>query len=312
MNYIYIIQIREHLNTNIYKIGKTKQDNLKRFKQYPKGSKFISQYDCFDCDIVERNIITMFKNKYVQRTEYGVEYFEGNLTDMKDDIYGATKENILKNTQTQAIIDWIQDDILLDGKNQYIKFVEEDTGGAFKTPVVLYLNKQKKCEKFTNNFVDQLSIYKFWELCVGQYHNINDKSFIDKLNALKGKLHVKNFDRFVKYYFIDNSIDYTNVISYTSDTYEKLLILFGDNIVNEKFVISEIVYDRLGLGYEDCRYQITCKTTIPNICFVDDMTISLFKCRTNDEYLLGKLFKNNEEVSIKTKSLTLFLRKISN
>jgi len=99
MNYIYIIQIREHLDTNIYKIGKTKQENLKRFNQYPTGSKLISQYDCFNCDIDKKNIIHMFKSKYVQRTEYGAGYFEGNIIQMKDDIYALIKENILQNTQ---------------------------------------------------------------------------------------------------------------------------------------------------------------------------------------------------------------------
>ena len=40
MNFIYIIKIREFVNNNqnIYKIGRTTQDNLKRFNNYPKGS----------------------------------------------------------------------------------------------------------------------------------------------------------------------------------------------------------------------------------------------------------------------------------
>ena len=71
MNYIYIIQIREFLETNIYKIGKTKQINCKRFNQYPKGSKLICQFDCIDCDIIEKKLyyclkINIYKNEIME------------------------------------------------------------------------------------------------------------------------------------------------------------------------------------------------------------------------------------------------------
>jgi len=324
MNYIYIIQIRELLDTNIYKIGKTKQENLKRFNQYPKGSKLISQYDCFDCDIVEKNIIHMFKSKYVQRTEYGVEYFEGYIIQMKDDIYALTKENILQNTQntqtTPTNIDWVQDDILLGGQNQYIKFIEEDTGGVVKTPMILYLNKKKKCEKFTNTLIHTLSYMNTWETLLGQYYNINDKTFIDMINASKIKINIniKLFDIFVKHSFIDSSIDYTDIITYTNDTYEKILIIFGNTIVNDRYVISDIQFDNKNkyIHDEECtsygtlrKYQITCLTTIPNIRFVDDMTITLIKSRWENYFIVGTLFKNNEVVDIQNEKPYIILQK---
>ncbi len=39
IEYIYLIQEREFINSKqpIYKIGRTKQNNYKRFEQYPKG-----------------------------------------------------------------------------------------------------------------------------------------------------------------------------------------------------------------------------------------------------------------------------------
>ena len=96
MNYIYILRLREHIinNQNIYKIGKTKQETLKRFNQYPKGCQLFCQLDCVDCDNAEKNIINLFKNKYIQRQDIGTEYFEGNITQMKDDIY-IMKLNII-------------------------------------------------------------------------------------------------------------------------------------------------------------------------------------------------------------------------
>jgi hypothetical protein len=91
MNYIYLLQVREFLGTNIYKLGKTKKENLIRFNQYPKGSRLISQFDCENCDVCERTLIHLFSTKYIQRREYGTEYFEGDVVSMKDDIYMETR-----------------------------------------------------------------------------------------------------------------------------------------------------------------------------------------------------------------------------
>jgi hypothetical protein len=48
IGYIYLLQEREFIKTkeNIYKLGKTKQENLKRLKQYSKGSELIIQLQC--------------------------------------------------------------------------------------------------------------------------------------------------------------------------------------------------------------------------------------------------------------------------
>jgi uncharacterized C2H2 Zn-finger protein len=87
-HYIYILQDRTslQLNQNIYKIGKTKQTNLKRFGTYPKGYKIMMLIDCFDCDEIETKLIELFKKKYIHIREYGNEYFQGNLIEMKKDI----------------------------------------------------------------------------------------------------------------------------------------------------------------------------------------------------------------------------------
>lgn len=89
--YIYLLQEREFIRTNepIYKIGRTIQEHLKRFNQYPKGSKLILQQICDDCDKKERLLINMFKDKYIQIKDRGFEYFEGNVNDMTRDIYAV-------------------------------------------------------------------------------------------------------------------------------------------------------------------------------------------------------------------------------
>jgi hypothetical protein len=97
--YIYLLQEREFITTkqNIYKLGKTKQENLQRFKQYPKGSKLILQQVCYDCDMLETQLIREFKNKYIHRRDIGNEYFEGDYNEMVKDIYNKITNHVISN-----------------------------------------------------------------------------------------------------------------------------------------------------------------------------------------------------------------------
>jgi hypothetical protein len=106
--YLYIIHVREfHLqNRPIYKIGRT-SDILKRFAQYPKNSKLLFVLPTTDAITFERLVLGSFRNKYIHNTEYGKEYFEGDLTNMINTmtriVTSKSKFNCLlveKSTQT--------------------------------------------------------------------------------------------------------------------------------------------------------------------------------------------------------------------
>jgi hypothetical protein len=98
-SYIYLIQEREFIKTKepIYKIGKSRQEPMKRINQYPKGSICLLHIICKDCDKIETELINIFKKKYEQMKEVGNEYFKGNFYDMIDDIYTYIKDEGLKN-----------------------------------------------------------------------------------------------------------------------------------------------------------------------------------------------------------------------
>ena len=87
--YVYLLQEREFTKTHesIFKIGKTRQPNITRFSQYPKGSILLTQTICLNCTKCEKMIMQKFKEKYIQRLDIGVEYFEGNYKEMIHDIY---------------------------------------------------------------------------------------------------------------------------------------------------------------------------------------------------------------------------------
>lgn len=88
IEYIYLLKDRTAIkgNEEVYKIGKTKQANLKRFNSYPKGYNLILLLKCTDCSLIEKKIIQLFKKKYIQNKEYGNEYFIGNPDEMSVDI----------------------------------------------------------------------------------------------------------------------------------------------------------------------------------------------------------------------------------
>ncbi len=105
--YIYLLQEREFINLNepIYKIGKTKQENLKRFSNYPKGSKLLLQIICNDCSYYEKQLLQKFKSNYELQLDIGYEYFKGNYKKMIKDIYEIINDTIDINDDINDIND---------------------------------------------------------------------------------------------------------------------------------------------------------------------------------------------------------------
>jgi hypothetical protein len=75
-NYIYLLHEREHirLSENVYKVGMTRQPNLERFHNYPKGSILLFQMKCTDCKFIESIVLQVFKDRFDKCCFYGNEY----------------------------------------------------------------------------------------------------------------------------------------------------------------------------------------------------------------------------------------------
>jgi hypothetical protein len=95
MNYIYLLQEREFLKTNesIYKIGRTAQYYETRLSQYPKGSKTILVKKCNNCYSMETRLLKDFRAKFINRTDIGKEYFEGDVEEMINIITTVLEED---------------------------------------------------------------------------------------------------------------------------------------------------------------------------------------------------------------------------
>jgi len=107
MNYIYLIypgRFAEH-NNAVYKIGKTTRSPDKRILEYENGTEVILITRVDDCNIMERQILKLFDELFVKRTEYGLEYYSGDVNKMQNEIFRLiTKENIHIQTRKEKEI----------------------------------------------------------------------------------------------------------------------------------------------------------------------------------------------------------------
>lgn len=78
-NSVYLLIEREFMvsKQNIFKIGRSANVS-NRTKQYPKGSQLLVVLPCIDSCDAERNLQTVFRNKFIHRKDIGSEYYEGS------------------------------------------------------------------------------------------------------------------------------------------------------------------------------------------------------------------------------------------
>jgi hypothetical protein len=95
MPYIYLVHTRasKNINENVYKFGKT-EDFSKRLCGYDKGTVPLLLLFVNDCDCFEVEILKMFSVKFTKRTDYGCEYFEGDLKEMLELIMTHYNSNL--------------------------------------------------------------------------------------------------------------------------------------------------------------------------------------------------------------------------
>ena len=97
-HFIYLIQDAIDINTNIYKIGKSTQENTRRVKSYPKGSFLYLQVACNNCHTMETKIINYFKSEFGTPVR-GREYFIGDLYLMIHLIFFIVQSDINPNSE---------------------------------------------------------------------------------------------------------------------------------------------------------------------------------------------------------------------
>ena len=107
---IYLIKEREFKKSNedIYKIGRSFNLNT-RIKKYPKKSSLFLIVFCKDCENIEKQLILLLTNRFKIRSDYGTEYFEGDIDKIIYEIQNFMKRKYcifckLKDCDTDTFI----------------------------------------------------------------------------------------------------------------------------------------------------------------------------------------------------------------
>ena len=186
-HYIYLIHTREFINSikKIYKVGKTTQEPTKRIKQYPKESKILLITNCIDCHKDEKEILKLFKRKYIQRKDIGNEYFEGDYNEMITDINQIVKSGeIVLSDESEESDDELRE-IKIDNYEEFMKHT------IISNIVITNKNTQEGFMKFQNNIWK-----KIWD------KNSTDPNSETLLGFLEhNSMNTNNFDYF-KYNYV--------------------------------------------------------------------------------------------------------------
>lgn len=315
INYIYLLQEREFVNKteNIYKIGRTKKENLQRFNQYPKGSKLLFQMICNDCINVEKNVLKMFKDKFNQRNDIGLEYFEGDYHMMIDIIYLTIKNEDIEGENVES--EYVEDEekvklnllcekiskIFPDYKNdesfggnkKYIKFnmINQQYSVCYINPFLMdnlhyyYENQGKSIfdeyiiiqYDINNNVADRLQYFNKLiskkTINIDKIYDINSSNFIDKINKTKLNLKIENYNEF--------NLCTSNIKIYCKIS-EKLRQMFHCNMIINKCLYSVMVK-------EDDNYVIFKK--FKNLKDFDYFRVDI----GNEYYIITKIYKINSK-----------------
>jgi hypothetical protein len=93
MEQIYLLKTDMTIdNLPIYKIGRSRQPDVKRIRSYPKTYQLVSMNTCENCVYIEAELLKLFHSKY--KIAYRHEYFVGDENEMARDIRTMIDEYI--------------------------------------------------------------------------------------------------------------------------------------------------------------------------------------------------------------------------
>ena len=263
------------MNEPILKIGMTKQINHERFKQYPKGSILLFQMICSDCNYNEKQIIELFKNKYIHRKDIGNEYFEGDYTQMMDDIYLIVTYNEKQNKKMHNnIVYEIADDIFDEVINELIN------------------------DEINDEILDEINDEILDEINDEILDEINDEEDFEKIEISTYKDYKKycpiNFN-----IIITNKLTQEGYIKFPSQLwyklYDKNMIGFDENYMEtlERYITKELIFTDTNIEYNfhfnNLLQNIVTKCYVKNPKYYELQYNEFIVSYSNKKYILDAL-----------------------
>ena len=159
--FIYLIKEREFIKTKepIYKIGKTKQENLQRIKSYPNGSILLLYIITNDCDKKEKEIIQKFKELFIHKKDIGNEYFMGDYNHMINIILSIIS---ISSNESSLIESSLIESSLIESSLIESPLIESIVYFDYDNKIINFDNSHIKDIEFIKN--DKLEYYELFEL----------------------------------------------------------------------------------------------------------------------------------------------------
>ena len=185
--FIYLIKEREFIKTKepIYKIGKTKQENLQRIKSYPNGSILLLYIITNDCDKKEKEIIQKFKEHFIHKKDIGNEYFLGDYNHMINIILSIISNNSSIECSIEGSID-NSNNSLIEGS---IESSKDIVYFDYDNKIINFDNSHIKDIEFIKN--DKLEYYELFELYYNKLFENENNKIIKKTNKSYSKILTK-------------------------------------------------------------------------------------------------------------------------
>ena len=166
IGYIYLLLTRESFENNetIYKIGRTQQDSIGRFSDYPKNSKLLLHIRCIDSITLEKHLINLFSQTFMRCDRcklYGKKYFNGNYHEMTEIIL----KNINYNCSLQP------------------SFLVQKTINALEEQIITLNDQNNKFklenDKLRNNTELNIANEKIKDKLVHDVHDVDEVDEVD-------------------------------------------------------------------------------------------------------------------------------------
>jgi hypothetical protein len=253
--FIYLIKEREFIKTKepIYKIGKTKQENLQRIKSYPNGSILLLYIITNDCDKKEKEIIQKLKEHFIHKKDIGNEYFMGDYNYMINIIL--------------SIISISNESSLIESSSIESSSIESSSNDSLNS--IVYFDYDNKIINFDNSHIkdiefiknNKLEYYELFELYYNKLFENENNKIIKKTNKSYSKILTKT-NKWI------NKID------------ESIYRILINNIAKNMKSFIEINFKDDINDYNDYKNNINNINTI--LCFLDYILIITSK---NDNLL---------------------------
>ncbi len=276
MEFIYLIQTAKCINTNIYKIGKTTQQNGKRFYSYEPGSIILFYKDVEDSTKAEKDLINHFSINFKHCETYGLEYFEGNKKEMEKIIFNYLLGNLPVVLSPKDKKDTIAQTTTLFNITTY------DVYFKLLTPTTLLLI-DLKYQTLQKENPEPITI---------PIKSYNPEIFtINKQYKLKDI--IQKF-KFIEIEFYDKFKTFHNIIELSTTNYIILLIQ-SNAILNESLPIIQISETSISINsfiktFEKINNKLYCKESfinlyIPHIIKIfPNQTYSIYNIQNNIIY----------------------------